>query len=52
VVSQAAAMLADGRGDDAIAPLSAAREGVAEGSGTPDLRAADELLMRLAASPR
>ncbi len=51
-VSQAAAMLADGRGDDAIAPLSAAREGVAEGSGTPDLRAADELLMRLAASPR
>ncbi len=51
-VSRATALLADGRGGDAIESLSAARAGVAEGTGTPDLRAADELLTRLAAATR
>jgi tetratricopeptide (TPR) repeat protein len=51
-VSWATVLLAAGRGDEAIALLSRARSGVTEGAGTPDLRAADELLLRLSASPR
>jgi hypothetical protein len=52
LVSRTRALVADGRGETAVAPLAAARAALAEGADTPDLRDADALLARLALTPR